>query len=192
MVKVTTLPTVTNPPTSSQFNDAMSKIATAFSNTLSRDGSTPNTLSADLDLNGNDLINVTDLSVSGTISINGATLQTSIPGSFDFATRAEFVTWNADANKNVGMVVNAEGLSYRYNGSSTTISDSLGWVPSGYAYPDHWGDNTTPGTTNCTSFIQSAHNYVETTGGILKFKPTIYAIGSTLTWRADTPVQWVS
>lgn len=44
--------------TVSQLNDAYGKIDTAFDNTLSRDGSTPNTMLADLDMNSNDVINV--------------------------------------------------------------------------------------------------------------------------------------
>jgi hypothetical protein len=52
-------------------NANMLAIQTAIENTLSRDGTTPNTLSADLDLNSNDLlngatINCTDLVVAGT------------------------------------------------------------------------------------------------------------------------------
>lgn len=40
-----------------QLNSAFTKINTAFENTLSLDGSTPNAMGADLDLNGNDIIN---------------------------------------------------------------------------------------------------------------------------------------
>ena len=43
--------------TVSQLNDAYGKIDTAFDNTLSRDGSTPNTMNADLDMNSNDVLN---------------------------------------------------------------------------------------------------------------------------------------
>lgn len=44
--------------TVSQLNTAYDKIDTAFDNTLSRDGSTPNTMLADLDMNSNDILNV--------------------------------------------------------------------------------------------------------------------------------------
>jgi hypothetical protein len=46
-------------------NANFTAIETALENTLSRDGTTPNTLTADLDLNGNDLINVGDALVGG-------------------------------------------------------------------------------------------------------------------------------
>ena len=45
-------------------------IEAALENTLSRDGTTPNTMSADIDLNGNDLLNVGSLGISGGISLN--------------------------------------------------------------------------------------------------------------------------
>ena len=43
--------------TVSQLNEAYAKIDNAFDNTLSRDGSTPNTMQADLDMNSNDVLN---------------------------------------------------------------------------------------------------------------------------------------
>lgn len=44
-----------------KLNAIFQSILTAFDNTLSRDGSTPNTMNADIDLNGNDLLNVSTL-----------------------------------------------------------------------------------------------------------------------------------
>lgn len=46
-------------------------IIEAFRNTLSRDGSTPNQMEADIDLNSNNLLNVKDIDISGSISIRG-------------------------------------------------------------------------------------------------------------------------
>lgn len=43
--------------TAAQLNDAFTKIDNAFENTLSLDGSTPNAMGADLDMNSNDIIN---------------------------------------------------------------------------------------------------------------------------------------
>ncbi len=45
-------------------NNNNQKIEDAFENTLSRDGSTPNTMEADLDLNSNDVINVNEIGVA--------------------------------------------------------------------------------------------------------------------------------
>lgn len=53
---------------STQLNDNFAKLVEAFNNTLSLDGSTPNAMKADLDLNGYNLLNV------GGVLINGADL----------------------------------------------------------------------------------------------------------------------
>lgn len=55
-------------------NQNFQNIAEAFDNTLSRDGSTPNSLGSDLDLDGNDILNVDNLTVTGTINYQGRVL----------------------------------------------------------------------------------------------------------------------
>lgn len=45
----------------SRLNTIFQQILDAFDNTVSRDGSTPNTMSADLDMNNNDLLNVKEV-----------------------------------------------------------------------------------------------------------------------------------
>lgn len=58
MAKAPTLTTITSGYASqTQLNGNFTAIEEAFENTLSLDGSTPNAMNADLDLNGNDLIN---------------------------------------------------------------------------------------------------------------------------------------
>lgn len=54
----------------SQLNENFSNIQTSFNNTLSLDGSTPNAMQADLDLNNNDLINVSGIYVGGVNVLN--------------------------------------------------------------------------------------------------------------------------
>lgn len=46
-------------------NDNFTNIDTAFDNTLSLDGSTPNAMTADFDLNGNNILNVGNIFVDG-------------------------------------------------------------------------------------------------------------------------------
>lgn len=71
MAKRPTLSTLSNILTSLPFiNTNYDAIDTAFDNTISRDGSTPNNMTADLDLDGNSLLNVNSLSVT-TLEING-------------------------------------------------------------------------------------------------------------------------
>lgn len=48
-------------------NNNSDKIEEAFANTLSRDGSTPNQMGADIDLNSNDLLNVSTLDVANIV-----------------------------------------------------------------------------------------------------------------------------
>ena len=54
----------------SQLNENFSNIQTSFNNTLPLDGSTPNAMQADLDLNNNDLLNVKAIYVDGVNVLN--------------------------------------------------------------------------------------------------------------------------
>lgn len=76
MAKAPTLPEITTQHLSStQVNTAFQRIEDSFANTLSLDGSTPNELQADLDLNGQDIINANAINASA-IRINGVNLTT--------------------------------------------------------------------------------------------------------------------
>jgi len=48
-----------------KLNENFENLQNGFENTLSLDGSTPNALQADLDLNGNDIINADHIFVNG-------------------------------------------------------------------------------------------------------------------------------
>ena len=54
----------------SQLNENFTNIQASFENTLSLDGSTPNAMNADLDLNNNDLLNVRAIYVDGVNVLN--------------------------------------------------------------------------------------------------------------------------
>jgi hypothetical protein len=59
MAKQPEITTIDNVETSEQnLNDNFSNIKDSFENTLSRDGSTPNTMEAVLDMNSNHIINL--------------------------------------------------------------------------------------------------------------------------------------
>lgn len=93
--------------TVSQLNDAYSKIDTAFDNTLSRDGSTPNTMLADLDMNSNSLLNVDD------IQAQTITVESAIIGGKEFVGT---ITWRASWLTGTAYdyldVVNKDGVLY--------------------------------------------------------------------------------
>jgi len=65
----------------------------------------------------------------------------------DFATRAELTAWAAANTAIVGLGAHAGGVSYRYTGSGTVISDLPGWVPYHTPSPAHWS-TTGPGSGN--------------------------------------------
>lgn len=54
----------------SQLNENFSNIQTSFNNTLSLDGSTPNAMQANIDMNNNDIINVSGIYVGGVNVLN--------------------------------------------------------------------------------------------------------------------------
>ena len=62
------------------------------------------------------------------------------------------------------------------------IADLAGWAPFGDVYPDHFAENTTPGTTDMITAIQAAIDYVADAfgGGVVHFTYNRYAISSTI------------
>lgn len=68
-------------------NQNMDDIETALENTLSRDGTIPNSMTADLDMNTNDILNVDNLDVA-TLTIDGALV---IPGDITSGTAADIL-----------------------------------------------------------------------------------------------------
>lgn len=95
-----------------------------------------------------------------------------------FETRAMFVSWAQTATPNLGAVAHAAGYSYRYTGSGSVIVDLPGWVPLGDAYPDHWKQNITPGTTDMATAIIAAAAL-----GAVYFAGTTYAVGQRLSFN---------
>jgi hypothetical protein len=72
---MTKKPTLTNISSgfasNTQLNNNFQELRNAFDNTLSLDGSTPNAMLADLDLNGNNINNVGDLGITGELTLSG-------------------------------------------------------------------------------------------------------------------------
>lgn len=67
-----------NPNTAKQtINDNSAELERAFDNTLSRDGSAPNQMLADIDLNSNDLLNVKSIDANSYL-LNGVPLEQSV------------------------------------------------------------------------------------------------------------------
>jgi len=65
MAKLTTLDVISGYASTTALNNNFALVEAALENTLSRDGTTPNSMSADLDMNGNGILNVGDMLVGG-------------------------------------------------------------------------------------------------------------------------------
>jgi hypothetical protein len=70
---LTDLTSLTNSSAINTLSQNWDAIEEAFDNTLSLDGSTPNAMNADLDLNGNGLLNVGAIDVEN-LTLNGQTV----------------------------------------------------------------------------------------------------------------------
>jgi len=83
MAKKPTVSTVaTGYQATDTINDNFTNVRNAFDNTLSLDGSVPNAMEADLDMNGNDIINVSGLFINGVdylALLNRITISTASP-----------------------------------------------------------------------------------------------------------------
>jgi len=98
-----TLPRIQNITTASDdINEAFDAIEVAFDNTLSRDGTAPNHMSANIDMNSRRLVNATDPVDSGASDDNerpiyaGGSKRASVIGN---STNTELVLWSRQANE---------------------------------------------------------------------------------------------
>lgn len=81
MAKSPTLSDIVNISTSAPtINANNSRIETAFENTLSRDGSSPNQMEADLDMNGHDVLNIGNMNITGYFTLNDVPVMLNDPG----------------------------------------------------------------------------------------------------------------
>lgn len=117
MAKKATLTDVSSGYSSNQtLNDNFNALNNQFDNTLSRDGSTPNAMNADIDLNGNDVANVKDLTVSGTIVLAGTDLGAAFTNA-DADAQAAAASASAAASS-----ASAAGISETSAGDSATAA----------------------------------------------------------------------
>ncbi len=81
MAKRPNLTDITNVLNSASTHNANNdEIELAFDNTLSRDGSTPNEMGADFDMNSNDILNAQDVGVLGTLTVQGVDINDLLNG----------------------------------------------------------------------------------------------------------------
>ena len=106
-------------------NTNFNNVADAFDNTLSRDGSTPNQMEADIDMNSNDLLNVGSIDTNS-LRLNGEAVSTELQAfatdikySFDYVSSllSDERTYKYFAE---GDIVEAEGFRYKVAPSTAT------------------------------------------------------------------------
>ena len=145
MAKKPTITTITSGHASiTALNANYVALRDAFDNTVSRDGSSPNTMTADLDLNGNDITNVntitdstgTDVVAAVTTLKNQAATSATLSGNY--------------ANKVDGAVTGSDFSSKAWAIGGTGITDTAGKGPA-----KDWAIETT-GTVDGTNHSAKA------------------------------------
>lgn len=95
----------------------------------------------------------------------------------NFATRAAALAWLATEAASDGALIGVGGFAFRKKSGATAIADMPNWLPADEVYPDHFAENTTPGTTDMGAAILAAANYVGY-DGIVNGANTLYAVGA--------------
>lgn len=107
-------------------------------------------------------------------------------GLWTFSNRAAAVVWTlANPNPPLGTVLRWPGCAIRYIGTSTAIADIVGYTFDPEATPDHWQENTIPGTTNMRGALQSAVGVAAAIRRRVKV-PGIYFAATSFTMNAST------
>lgn len=127
-------------------NDNYQTIEDHFEGFLSRDGSTPNQMEADLDLNSNDLLNVRRINAQEIVS-NGSYVTGSVPVDSWPTRNAEYAEEAADLAD--GTLVELAGVKYEVDSTKTgdqSATNDLGvdgLKPFGVPTSDHFGADPT-------------------------------------------------
>ncbi len=124
-------------------NEDLTALRNAFDNTLSLDGSTPNAMGADLDLNSKDIINIKSVNAN-TLNLNG---QEVVSVNAVFTWKGD---WTSSTDFVVDDIVSHEGGSYRCAEDHTSTSDFDADLSSEY-----WNVLSIPGVFTPTDTISS-------------------------------------
>ena len=83
-----------------------------------------------------------------------------------FSTRAEAITYIGSASVSDGATLTINGMAFRKSAGATDIADMPDWLPVWPVRPDHFAENTTPGTTDMVDAIEAAVSYVGSGGSV--------------------------
>ena len=214
MAKKATLADVaTGYQSNTTLNDNFSALNAAFDNTLSRDGSAPNDMLADLDMGGNNVVNAglisaTDIKVAGTtitdsVKTSEANAATSASEALSYLNEFKGIYYGSLSSDPtvdpLGNPPNVGDLYWNTTTSSLMVWDGTQWVSYDPAYlPAHthpWGDITGTPTTltgyGITDAAPSARVIATSTGltggGDLSTDRTLSAVTLPQTdWDAGT------
>lgn len=137
-------------PTSAQntINNNSAAIEAALDNTLSRNGSTPNQMEADLDMNGNDILNVNSVDADN-LSVDGQTVREFVEGEV------------ADLREDLEVFVEQAGASAAAAAVSASAAANSAAISSA-------------GATTATAAAQTAADLVvEATAGFMGFQDNL-------------------
>lgn len=179
MAKQATLTNVsTGYSSNTTLNDNFEALNAALLNTVSIDGSTPNAMAADFDLNGNDVLNVGNLNVTGTLTA-------AIGLDADTLTWPDRTAANASAMVDTlsdGGIAVMGGLAYKKDSTATGTSSCTndlgvdGLVPAIVTSLDHYGV-AKDGVTDDTTKVQAAADF----GGVINCPPGKYLLTDQVT-----------
>lgn len=119
----------------SKINDNFQKIQTALEDGLSRSGVTPNQMNADLDMNGNNIINIAGLGAESVI-IDGVTVEQYVLNATE-AVRLEAEGYADDANQSAidanNSAIEASGYSVIATNAAAAAGDLVADAVSGFS-----------------------------------------------------------
>lgn len=157
-------------------NANLAAIETAFQNTVSRDGSTPNAMGASFDMNGNDILNVNNIQVN-TLTIGGGTIQSALDAAVVAATAAAGASAAAasvseanahgSATNAATSAVNADASAVAAAASASSASSSASSATNAAALALSYTSFGFGGTLLDLGFVTDATIYFPTDLGVL-------------------------
>lgn len=178
MSKVTLQDITSGYNSTTKINANNTTIEDAFDNTLSRDGSSPNTMNATLDMNSKRILNLGSPAAS-----SDAARWADVTSALAISTALPSQTGNADK----AVFTDGSTLSFRKTPytARTTAEVTASVTPTNYEYAPgnvlRYGTNTTPGTTDMTAAINNAIACAQAGHGFVYLPSGNYKVISQLT-----------
>lgn len=133
---------------------------------------------------------------NGTIDDIAADLNTLTPAIRPYPDRAAAVASIIHPSVGRIFVLSPDNTKVEYvrdpSGTALTTNDgAVGWSPADIVTPDHWAENTTPGTTSMSAAINSAIDYQAAAGGgtVHLFPGETYACSGTIVLKTDVYIE---